>query len=114
MHKYSDKVNPKKIGIVGCGNVGATIAYTMMESGLFTEMVLLDANEAKARGEALDISHCLPFLSQMQIYQSTYTGLEGASIVVVAAGANQKEGETRLDLLHRNVKIFREVISRIT
>lgn len=104
----------KKIGIVGCGFVGSTIAYTLVESEMFNEMALVDANEAKARGEALDISHCLPFLSQMQIYQSTYTGLEGASIVVVAAGANQKEGETRLDLLHRNVKIFREVISRIT
>ena len=53
MHRYSDKVNPKKIGIVGCGNVGATIAYTLMGSGMFTEMALLDANEAKARGEAI-------------------------------------------------------------
>ena len=104
----------KKIGVVGCGFVGSTIAYTLMESEMFNEMALIDVNDAKARGEALDMAHCLPFLSQMQIYQSTYTGLEDASIVVVAAGANQKEGETRLDLLHRNVKIFREVISRIT
>lgn len=103
----------KKIGIVGCGFVGSTIAYTLMESEMFNEMALVDANEAKARGEAMDMSHCLPFLSQMQIYQSSYAGLEGASIVVVAAGANQKEGETRLDLLHRNVKIFRDVISKI-
>ena len=104
----------KKIGVVGCGFVGSTIAYTLMESEMFNEMALIDANDAKARGEALDMAHCLPFLSQMQIYQSTYSGLEDASIVVVAAGANQKEGETRLDLLHRNVKIFRDVISRIT
>ncbi len=104
----------KKIGVVGCGFVGSTIAYTMMESEMFNEMALVDINDAKARGEALDMSHCLPFLSQMSIYRSTYSGLEGASIVVVAAGANQKEGETRLDLLHRNVKIFREVITRIS
>ncbi len=107
-------VDNKKIGIVGCGFVGATIAYTLMESEMFNEMVLIDVNEAKARGEALDLSHCLPFLAQMQIYQSSYIGLENASIVVVAAGTNQKEGETRLDLLNRNVKIFREIISRIS
>lgn len=104
----------KKIGVVGCGFVGATIAYTLMESEMFNEMALVDVNEAKARGEALDMAHCLPFLSPMQIYQSTYSGLEGASIVVVAAGVNQKDGETRIDLLNRNVKIFRDVISRIT
>lgn len=104
----------KKVGIVGCGFVGSTIAYTLMESGMFTEMALVDANESKARGEAMDLNHCLPFLSPMQIYQSTYTGLENASIIIIAAGVNQKEGETRIDLLHRNVKIFRDIISRIT
>ncbi len=104
----------KKIGVVGCGFVGSTIAYTLMESEMFNEMALIDVNEAKARGEALDLGHCLPFLSPMQIYQSTYTGLENASIVVVAAGVNQKEGETRIDLLNRNVKIFEEIIRRIT
>jgi len=104
----------KKIGIVGCGYVGATIAYTLMESEMFNEMALIDIDEAKARGEALDLGHCLPFLSPMQIYQSTYSGLENASIVVVAAGVNQKEGETRIDLLNRNVKIFRDIITRIT
>ncbi len=104
----------KKIGIVGCGFVGSTIAYTVMESEMFNEMVLVDVNEAKARGEAMDLGHCLPFLSPMQIYHSTYSGLEGAAIVVIAAGANQKEGETRLDLLTKNVKIFRDIVSRIT
>ncbi len=104
----------KKIGIVGCGFVGSTIAYTLMESEMFNEMALIDVNDAKARGEALDLGHCLPFLSQMQIYQSSYMGLENASIVVIAAGVNQKEGETRLDLLNRNVKIFKEIIERIT
>ncbi len=104
----------KKVAIVGCGNVGATIAYTLMESGIFTEMALVDINESKARGEAMDLNHCLPFLSPMQIYQSSYTGLENASIVILAAGVNQKEGETRVDLLHRNVKIFRSIVERIT
>ncbi len=106
--------NIKKVGIVGCGHVGATIAYTLMESGMFTEMALVDINEAKARGEAMDLNHCLPFLSPMQIYQSSYTGLEDASIVILAAGVNQKEGETRPELLHRNVKIFQGIVERIT
>lgn len=105
--------NIKKIGIVGCGHVGSTIAYTLMESGMFTEMALVDINEAKARGEAMDLNHCLPFLSPMQIYQSSYDGLADASIVVLAAGVNQKEGETRPELLHRNVKIFRSIVERI-
>ena len=107
-------MNIQKIGIVGCGYVGSTIAYTLMESGMFTEMALIDINEAKARGEAMDLNHCLPFLSPMQIYQSSYMGLEDAAIVVIAAGANQRPGETRIDLLHRNITVFREVVSRIT
>ncbi len=104
----------KKIGVVGCGFVGSTIAYTIMESEMFNEMVLIDVNDAKARGEAMDLAHCLPFLSPMQIYNGTYSALEGAAIVVIAAGVNQKEGETRLDLLHKNVGIFREIVARIT
>ena len=104
----------KKIGIVGCGNVGASIAYTLMESEMFNEMVLIDYNEAKARGEALDISHCLPFVSQMQIYDGSYSALDGASVAIIAAGVGQKPGETRLDLLNRNVEIFRSMIDRIT
>lgn len=108
-----EKINPKKLGIVGCGNVGATIAYTMMESGLFTEMVLVDANDAKARGEAMDLNHCLPFIAPMQIYPGSYTSLSDASIVVIAAGAGQKQGETRLDLLRRNLTIFEEIVRRI-
>jgi len=107
-------VDIRKIGIVGCGNVGATIAYTLMESGMFSEMALVDSNEAKARGEAMDLNHCLPFLAPMQIYQSTYTGLSDAAIIVIAAGAGQKQGETRIDLLGRNLSIFREIIDRIT
>lgn len=104
----------KKIGIVGCGFVGSTIAYTIMESEMFNEMVLIDANESKARGEALDLAHCLPFLSPMQIYQGDYSNLADASIIVIAAGVNQKEGETRLDLLAKNVNIFRNIVARIT
>ncbi len=107
-------MNIKKIGIVGCGFVGSTIAYTLMESGLFTEMVLVDKNAEKACGEAMDLNHCLPFLAPMTIYESGYEGLRDASIVVIAAGANQKPGETRIDLLQRNIAVFREVVQGVT
>ncbi len=106
-------MNIKKIGIVGCGYVGATIAYTLMESGLFTEMVLVDKDAAKARGEAMDLNHCLPFLSPMTIYESDYSGLRDAFIVVLAAGVGQKPGETRIDLLQRNIAVFRDVVQNI-
>jgi len=104
----------KKIGIIGCGHVGATIAYTIMESEIFNEMVLIDVNDSKARGEAMDLGHCLPFLSPMHIYSDTYSALSDASIVVIAAGVNQKEGESRLDLLSKNVSIFKNIVERIT
>ena len=106
-------MNKQKVGIVGCGFVGATIAYTLMGSGLFSEMVLIDIDENKAMSEAMDLNHCLPFLSPMQIYSGGYNQLSDASIVIVAAGANQKEGETRIDLTNRNSRITVGIIERI-
>ena len=106
-------MNKQKIGIVGCGFVGATIAYTLMSSSLFSEIVLIDIDEKKAKGEAMDLNHCLPFLAPMQIYAGNYNNLEDAAIIIVAAGANQKEGETRIDLVQRNSKITTSVIERI-
>ena len=106
-------MNHRKCAIIGCGFVGSTIAYTYSESGLFTDMVLIDANKKKAEGEALDIIQGLPFLSPMQIYAGDYCDLSDASIIVIAAGANQKPGETRLELLSRNLKIFDSIIEQI-
>lgn len=106
-------MDKQKIGIVGCGFVGATIAYTLMSSSLFSEIVLIDIDEKKAKGEAMDLNHCLPFLAPMQIYAGNYNNLEDAAIVIVAAGANQKEGETRIDLLQKNSRITTSVIERI-
>ena len=103
----------KKVGIVGCGFVGSTIAYTLMESGLFSEMVLIDSNREKAKGEAMDLSHCLPFTSPMKIYDDDYEGLKDASIVIISAGVGQKPGETRIDLLHRNTAVFGDIIKKI-
>lgn len=103
----------QKMGIVGCGNVGATIAYTVMQSRLFSEIVLIDRNEEKARSEVMDLSHCLSFIAPMSIYQGTYEKLHDAGIVVVAAGANQEEGEDRLTLAEKNAKIIGDIVPRI-
>ena len=107
-------MNKQKIGVIGCGYVGATIAYTLMSSGLVSEIVLIDIDENKARSEAMDLNHCLPFISPMQIYAGNYNQLEDASIIIVAAGANQKEGETRIDLVQRNTKITTSIIERVS
>lgn len=106
-------VNIQKAAVIGCGFVGSTIAYTLMQKGLFSEMVLLDANHPKAEGEAMDISHGLPFSHAMDIYAGTYEDIADASVVVITAGANQRPGETRLDLVQKNAKIMRAVIEEI-
>ena len=107
-------INDRKAAIIGCGFVGAASAFALMESGMFSEMVLVDANREKAEGEALDISHGLPFAKPMKIYAGDYADLADAQLIVVTAGANQKPGETRLDLVKKNVSIFRSVIPQIT
>ncbi len=106
-------VNERKIAVVGCGFVGAASAFALMESGLFSEMVLVDVNKDKAEGEALDISHGLPFARPMKIYAGDYSDTADAAIIVVTAGAGQKPGETRLDLVKKNVGIFKSMIPEI-
>ena len=107
------KVNSRKVAIIGCGFVGSASAFALMESGLFSEMVLIDVSHEKAEGEALDISHGLPFAKPMNIYAGDYTNISDAAIIVVTAGAGQKPGETRLDLVRKNVGIFRSIIPEI-
>ena len=107
------EINSRKVAIVGCGFVGSASAFALMESGLFSEMVLIDADKNKAEGEALDISHGLPFAKPMQIYAGDYEDISDAAIIVVTAGAGQKPGETRLDLVRKNVAIFQSVIPQI-
>ena len=85
-----------------------------MQSGLFTEMVLLDANHQKAEGEAEDIVHGIPFGRPMQIYAGDYDDIADAAIIVITAGANQKPDETRLDLVNKNIAIFQSIIPEIT
>ncbi|MBR2263347.1 MAG: L-lactate dehydrogenase [Firmicutes bacterium] len=107
------EINNRKAAIIGCGFVGSASAFALMQSGLFSEMVLIDADPQKAEGEALDISHGLPFAKPMQIYAGTYEDIDDAAIIIVTAGAGQKPGETRLDLVKKNVGIFKSIIPEI-
>lgn len=107
------EVNTRKVAVIGCGFVGSSSAFALMQSGLFSEMVLLDANHEKAQGEALDIAHGLPFARPMDIYAGTYDDVADAAVIVITAGANQQPGETRLDLVKKNIGIFRSIIPEL-
>ena len=107
------EINNRKAAIIGCGFVGSASAFCLMQSGLFPELVLLDANRDKAEGEALDVAHGIPFARPMKIYAGDYDDIADAAIIIVTAGANQKPGETRLDLVQKNVGIFRSIIPEI-
>ena len=106
-------IKKQKCAVIGCGFVGATTAYTLMKSHLFSEMVLLDIDRKKAAGEAEDLSHGLSFNSPMDIYAGNYEDLADASIIILAAGASQQEGETRMDLLEKNRRIFESIVQNI-
>lgn len=106
-------VNYNKVVMIGCGFVGSATVFSLMESGLFTEIAMIDADMAKAEGEAMDISHGIPFAKQMRVYAGSYEDVRDAGIVIITAGANQKPNETRLDLIHKNVGIFKTIIPEI-
>ena len=107
------KVNNRKVAIIGCGFVGSATAFALMQSGLFSEMVLVDVNHQKAEGEAMDISHGEAYARPMNIYAGNYDDIADAAIIIITAGANQKPGETRLDLVQKNVGIFKTIIPEI-
>ena len=106
-------LNPRKAAIIGCGFVGSASAFALIQRGLFTELVLIDANRDKAEGEAMDLSHGLPYIVSMDVYAGSYDDIADCALIVIAAGANQKEGQTRLDLIHQNVSVFDQVIPQI-
>ncbi len=102
-----------KIAIIGTGFVGSTIAYTMFLSGLVSEIVLVDINKNKAEGDAMDLNHGMPFVSPVKVTAGDYSLIKDADMVIITAGANQKEGETRIDLLKRNFVIFKNIVGEI-
>lgn len=107
-------VNFRKCAVIGVGFVGATSAFTLANSGLFSDIVLLDANQKKAEGEAADINHGISFAQPCRVKAGNYDDLKDCGLIVIAAGANQKPGETRIDLLNRNLLIMKSIIPQIT
>ena len=105
--------NGRKIAVLGAGNVGATIAYTLTMSGLATEIVLIDIAADKARGEAMDIIQGTPFCAPVSIYASDYSGAAGSDIVIITAGAARKPGQTRIDLAQGNINIINAVMPQV-
>ncbi len=102
-----------KVGIIGAGQVGSATAFALIMRGVARKVVLIDANEKRAKAEAMDIAHATPFAYANKIKAGTYDDLKGCEVVIITAGANQKPGETRIDLLGRNVKIFESIIPQV-
>jgi L-lactate dehydrogenase len=102
-----------KISIVGSGSVGATAAYAITMAGLATELVLVDVAKEKTEGEVLDLSHGAAFIKPVDIKAGDYKDTKNSDIVIVTAGAAQKPGETRLQLVNKNIRIFNSIIPEI-
>lgn len=106
-------INDRKVAIIGAGFVGSSSAFALMQKGIFNELVLIDANKARAEGEAMDISHGLAYSNSMRIYAGEYEDISDAKIIIITAGAAQKVGETRLDLIKKNSKIMTSIVNEI-
>ena len=102
-----------KIGVVGCGQVGSASAYACVLRGVGSQIVLVDHNHDFAAAQAEDILHATPFAAPVRVQAGHYDALDGAGIVMIAAGVSQKTGETRLDLLKRNAAVFEEIIPQV-
>lgn len=104
-----------KVVLIGCGNVGMAYAYSLInQKSYVSELVLIDINKDKVEGEAMDLNHCLPYVSsRISVRAGDYNECRDARIVVIAAGSNQKEGETRMDLINKNSKIFKSIVSSV-
>jgi L-lactate dehydrogenase len=102
-----------KVGIVGSGFVGATAGYALVMQGVGREIVLVDKNTARAAAEADDIRHAVPFAHPLDVQSGGYEDLADCRVVVLCAGVGQKPGETRLQLLQRNVQVFREIVPAV-
>ena len=102
-----------KVGIVGAGMVGSAAAYALAMQGIASEVVLVDRNADLALAQAEDISHAVPFVSATTVRAGSFRDLDETFVVILAAGVNQKPGETRLELLGRNAEVFREVVGEV-
>jgi len=102
-----------RVAIVGMGHVGASFAYALLLSGLAAEIVLIDLNRARAEGEAMDLNHAVPFSHPTNIWAGDYSDCAGATVTVLAAGAAQAPGETRLDLIKKNAAIWNSIVPEV-
>jgi L-lactate dehydrogenase len=102
-----------KVSVIGAGDVGATTAYALVMRGVCREIVLVDLNKARAKAEADDILHAVPFTHPVRISSGDYADIRGSRVVIITAGAAQKPGETRLELLSRNASIFRSIVPQV-
>ena len=102
-----------KIAIVGAGRVGSTLAYTLAASSVVREVVLIDASSKRAEGEAMDIAHAVPFYAPVSVVAGNLGDASGAALTVIAGGAAQREGETRPELVRRNVEVLREILPEV-
>lgn len=107
------ELRSSRVVIIGTGAVGTTTAYTLFLRERVSELVLIDANKEKALGEALDMNHGLPFTGGVKLWAGDYSDCAQADIIIIAAGASQRPGETRIDLLKRNADIFDQIIKNI-
>lgn len=102
-----------KIVVIGAGNVGATVAYTIMMNNLTSEIVIIDVNREKAKGEALDMNHGLAYFKQVTIRDGDYSDCKDADVIIITAGVARKPGQTRLDLAKINVSIAKDISKSI-
>ncbi|MCL4694981.1 MAG: NAD(P)-binding protein, partial [Candidatus Hydrogenedentes bacterium] len=96
----------RKVVVVGAGSVGSTFCYALAQSGLISEIALIDKNERLAQGQILDLSHGRPYYPSLSLHVGTAADYADASVIVITAGAAQQPGETRLDLLKKNAAII--------
>lgn len=104
-----------KVVIIGCGNVGMAYAYALINQNTYVnKLVLIDINKDRVEGEVMDLNHCLPYApNKISISNGEYSDCSDANIVVIAAGVNQKPGETRTDLIHKNASIFKDIVGNV-
>ena len=106
-------IHNRKVSIIGAGNVGASIAYALTIRNLASEIVLIDKDEKRAEGEALDIQHGIPYMGVSSVRKGDYSDCENCDLIIITAGRNRKVGENRLDLINDNIAILEDVVSRM-
>ena len=107
------ETTPVRVAVIGAGHVGAAFAFALLRSGLASEIVLVDADHARAEGEAMDLDHAVPFGRPARVWAGGYADCVGAAIVVITAGAGQRPGQTRLDLAKHNATVLREIVPQV-